>query len=62
MSAGCWLRCAVSNGIRTAHAGRHIRSGRYTISVQRSQETPEQFGKIIRKQHEDHSIEKVLRR
>ena len=56
-----WLRCALSNGDKNrsrwpTHPAWKVLQGAFAQSV----EVPEQFGKIIRKRHEERSIEKGI--
>jgi hypothetical protein len=56
-----WLRCALFNGDKNrsrwpTHSAWNVLQGAFAHSV----EVPEQFGKIIRKRHEEHNIEKGI--
>ncbi len=56
-----WLRCAVSNGDKNrsrwpTHPAWKVLQGAFAQAV----EIPEQFGRIIRKRHEERSIEKGI--
>jgi hypothetical protein len=57
-----WLRCVVSNGEKNrsrwpTHPAWKVVQAAFTQSGEQS---PEQFGRIIRKRHQEHSIEKGL--